>query len=370
MAIAQQALTLNPDRSASGLRVTHSIVRASDGALVVGPSLTPLVDGQVYFVRNANAGSFQLALTPGGTVLGVRNGGLTGGPHVFAIEGVNLTSAGSGEQKLVLDLTSAGNGPQRLDGIGAGDTLAGAPSGDLIVTASGSGSGGGFVDVKSSSSTASVDTRLTNTISAGAQLSGLDVVVRTDNRGNVASISTNGGGGFVSIGSADTSASLAATTTLTIAAGATLTATRNLTIDAGATAAGNATAGTNSAGPRQRRPRQRLADAALQHHRRHRRHADRGRGPDGPLAHRGQRERLGDRAGRRARRRHRRGGDGHRGRELLHADVHPRHGAADRRTRRDLGDRRLALRAQLRQVRRRTPSAPAPTRTRPSTRAG
>ena len=248
VAIAQQALALNPDRSASGLRATHSIVRASDGALVVGPSLTPLVDGQVYFVRNATAGSFQLALTPGGAVLGVRNGGLTGGPHGFAIEGVNLTSAGSGEQKLVLDLTSAGNGAQRLDGIGSGDTLAGAPSGDLIVTASGSGSGGGFVDVKSASSTASVDTRLTNTISAGAVLSGLDVVVRTDNRGNVASISTNGGGGFVSIGSADTSASLVSTTTLTVAAGATLTATRNLTVDAGATAVGNATAGTNSAG--------------------------------------------------------------------------------------------------------------------------
>ena len=229
---------------------------------------------------------------------------------------MNLTSAGSGEQKLVLDLTSAGNGPQRLDGIGSGDTLAGAPSGDLIVTASGSGSGGGFVDVKSASSTASVDTRLTNTISAGAVLSGLDVVVRTDNRGNVASISTNGGGGFVSIGSADTSASLVSTTTLTVAAGATLTATRNLTVDAGATAAGNATAGTNSAGLGSGVHANASLTLRYTHHRRHRRHADRGRGPDGPLAHRGQRERLGDRAGRRARRRHRRDGDGHRRLEL------------------------------------------------------
>ncbi len=349
-AIAQQALTLNPDRSASGLRVTHSIVRANDGALVVGPSLTPLVDGQVYFVRNANAGSFQLALTPGGPVLGIRNGGLTGGPHVFAIEGVNLTSAGSGEQKLVLDLTSAGNGAQRLDGIGAGDTLAGAPSGDLVVTASGSGSGGGFVDVKSSSSTASVDTRLTNTISAGAQLSGLDVVIRTDNRGNVASISTNGGGGFVSIGSADTSASLAATTTLTVAAGATLTATRNLAIDAGAAAAGNATAGTNSAGLGSGVH----ANASLTL--RYSTTADIAgtltAGADltarSHTAVNGNASATAQGGGL--------GVDADATATVTvdssspHADVHPRHGAAHRRTHRGLGDRRRAVRAQLRPV--------------------
>ena len=104
-AIAQQALTLNPDRSANGLRSTHSIVRANDAALVVGPALTPLVDGRVYFVVNPTAAGFQLAETPGGPAIGVRNGGLSGGPHSFAIEGVNLTSAGSGEQRLVLDLT-------------------------------------------------------------------------------------------------------------------------------------------------------------------------------------------------------------------------------------------------------------------------
>ena len=161
---------------------------------------------------------------------------------------MDLTSPGSGDQKLVIDLSSAGSGTQRFDGIGTGDTLAGAPSGDLKVTASGSGSGGGAVDVKSASSNSSVDTRLTNTISAGAQLSGLDVVIRTDNRGNVAAISSNGGGGVVSIGTANATATLTATTTLTIAAGATLTATRNLSVDAGAAPSGSATAGTNGGG--------------------------------------------------------------------------------------------------------------------------
>ena len=243
------ALTLSPDQTTDGKKVVHTFNRAKDAALTTDAVGTKLVDGQVYFVVNRTASSFQLANTIGGTAIGVRGNGATdGGPHVFAIEGVNLTSSGSGQQSLIIDLTSQGAGKQRLDGVGGGGTLAGAPSGDGIATASGSGSGGGVIDVKAATSTASVTPKVSNTIGGSAQISALNIVVQTDNRGKVSAISSNGGGGLVSIGQANATATLTATTTISIAASAMLSATNNLTIDASATVNANSVAGTHSAG--------------------------------------------------------------------------------------------------------------------------
>ena len=237
-----QPLALDPDRTTDGTKVVHTIKRTNDAPL------TGLVDGQVYFVVGTpTATSFQISASRNGTALNADNN-LDGGLHTFAIEGVDLTSVGAGDQSLVLDLTTQGAGKQRLDGVGGGGTLAGAPSGDGIATASGSGSGGGVVDVKTATSTATVTPKLSNTIGGSAQLTALNIEIKTDNRGRVSAISSNGGGGLVTIGQADATATLNATTTISIASSAILTAANSLTVDASATVGANAKAGTQSAG--------------------------------------------------------------------------------------------------------------------------
>src|SRR6185436_19977921 len=114
--------------------------RAADAAL---PNL---VDGRAYFVVNATATTFQLSATLGGTAISLNPGALTGGPHGFIRDGVNLTSAGSGVQSLVIDLTAASSGLHQL-ATDRTDTFIGAPSGDRVVTASATGGGIGILDI-------------------------------------------------------------------------------------------------------------------------------------------------------------------------------------------------------------------------------
>ena len=91
-------IALTPDQSADGSVAKHSLTRPQDAPL------PGLVDGQTYFVVNRTDTSFQLASTPGGGPIGLNTGGLTGGPHRFEVEGIDLQGAGTGVQKLVLDI--------------------------------------------------------------------------------------------------------------------------------------------------------------------------------------------------------------------------------------------------------------------------
>jgi len=110
MAIPQQFITLAPNTTDAGRQVVHTLVNANDAPLA---GLTP---GQVYFVQNAASGSFQLSTSFNGTPIFFGNGGRTGGPHSFQVQGVNLTSAGSGQQDLIMDIHSA-SGTQRISSV-------------------------------------------------------------------------------------------------------------------------------------------------------------------------------------------------------------------------------------------------------------
>ena len=171
------AINLAPDKSdpvaggtPTGRAVTHSLTKVQDQALFTGnPAATPdsstgLVDGRVYFVVAvaSDGSSFQLSKTLGGPAMALNPNGYTGGRHQFFIEGINLTSPGSGRQDVVLDLTG-GSGTKQLESGGTANFV-GAPSGDRIVTASAAGGGGGFIDVRGANSTASTSPSITLSI--------------------------------------------------------------------------------------------------------------------------------------------------------------------------------------------------------------
>src|SRR6185295_13898493 len=221
-------LTLSPDRSTpNGKATVHSLVKTND------LPLSGLVDGRAYFVVNRHAGDFQLATTPGGAPIFFSNGGRTGGPHTFAVEGLDLQGGGTGSQYLIFDMSSLGTGTQKLDGIGGSQTLAGAPSGDQISTASSSGSSGGAIDVRAANASSTVHPTVTNTI--GGVIHAGTINITTDNRGMVGANTRSSGGGLVSIGDADAATSATTDTTITIDSGAQLIATGNVNINAGAT---------------------------------------------------------------------------------------------------------------------------------------
>ena len=187
------------------------------------------------------------------------------------------------------------------------------------------GLGGGLVDVKNRRARpTSVDTRRPTPSVPVRSLSGLDVVAQLDRQRNVASISTNGGGGFVSIGSADTSA---------VAGGHDVADHRRGARSPRPAAPHDRDAGAT--GGRQRDGGHERAGLGSGVHAnasltlRYSTTADipgcyRGCGPDGPLAPRcnGNSSATAQGGGPR---RHRRGGEGTVDAKTFDADVHPRH---------------------------------------------
>ncbi|HUI48361.1 MAG TPA: hypothetical protein VL119_06675, partial [Acidimicrobiia bacterium] len=194
-----------------------------------------LTDGVTYYVINHTTNTFQLSATPGGSAIAldptdpVTHATLTGTSHI-GTEGVDLTSAGSGTQQLVIDLTSTSSGTQQLEGVGGARALAAAPSGDGIVTSAASGSGGGIVQVGSSNTEAHSTPSVNTTIGTHANLSGNDVVVSASSIANVSASSANSGGGLVAVGSANSSISASTTGIVSLGAGASITAAHDVTL--------------------------------------------------------------------------------------------------------------------------------------------
>ncbi|HZM79421.1 MAG TPA: hypothetical protein VFC19_27135, partial [Candidatus Limnocylindrales bacterium] len=222
MAAPTVAIALNPNKTTAGRGVLHTLRRAADG------SLPNLVDGRVYFVINRTATSFQLAATPGGAAIALNPGALTGGPHSFAREGINLTSTGGGTQKLVLDLTAPSTGIHQLSSEGA-DDLHGAPSGDQVVTASSSGSGFGGLDVGGSTATASATPTVKTTIQA-ATLTAARISVLSDAVALSRAVSSSGGLSVINVGGSIAIARAGTDSSVEIKDGAVLTATGDLAV--------------------------------------------------------------------------------------------------------------------------------------------
>ena len=170
------------------------------------------------------------------------------GTYSLRTEGVDLTSAGIGEQQLAVDLTTAGSGTQRLDGVGGARGLASAPSGDGIATSAASGSSGGIVRVAGANTHATSTPTVTTTLGASAALSGNDIVVRANAIGLAVASAANSGGGLVSIGDANAVATVDAQGKVDIGASAQLDARHDLTLESKVTEQVASLSDTNGGG--------------------------------------------------------------------------------------------------------------------------
>ncbi|MEQ1826278.1 MAG: hypothetical protein ABL921_10035, partial [Pirellula sp.] len=238
-------LDLFPDKVSDNGRISlHSLRR------VAHESLNGLVEGNVYFVSDRTGTSFRLKDGIGNYVF-FNDTGRSGGEHVFQVEGVNLTSAGGSStgvsHLLVLDLNST-NTDGKFSGIGGASAVAGAPSGDRQATASTTGVGGGFVDVSEASATSSMTVSTNLSIASQAQLFANNIDVRTDSYISVKAVSDGQGGGFVSVGEADTTASAKHYSTIDVGTNAVLTANNNLTIRSSGNSVVNSDATTGNGG--------------------------------------------------------------------------------------------------------------------------
>ena len=183
------AIGLTADQSPNGKLTRHRL--DADGDFEIGN----LDDGRGYYVVGANGSTFQLSHTLGGTAINLTDGG--GYPHIFRVEGLDLTGAGSGEQRLVLQL-SAGTGPQKLDGIGGPSGAA--SSSDGVISATAAGGGGGAINVSTASSDATTTLVISATVEANAHVKGRDVTVTTHGTALAKGVAGNAGGGAISIG--------------------------------------------------------------------------------------------------------------------------------------------------------------------------
>ncbi len=230
------AIPLNPDKTAAGRSVVHTLQRDAD------KPLPNLVDARVYFVVNRTAATFQLAEAPGGTPLSLNPDALTGGPHRFTRDGLDLTSAGAGDQKLVIDITGTSSGTHRLAGGGVG--FVGADPSDRTTKASAAGRGKALLQIGRVTARAIARATVEAVIESGATLRAGRITVTTDAVVNSQGVSSNGGGAAVAIGGSTTVGTASTDSHVTIARDAHLTATGDIAI--GSTSELN---GSSSASP-------------------------------------------------------------------------------------------------------------------------
>ena len=221
-------ILLTPTKDAADRSIVHSLRKVGDQAI------GGLTDGVTYYVSDSTATTFKLkdslgayiALTPTDPV----SDAVLTGTHSIRTEGVDLTSLGTGEHELAIDITGAGSGTHTLEGVGGARALAGAPSGDGVVTSAASGSGGGVVRVSGASTDASSTPTVNINVQSGAALSASEVVIEATAIGNASSLSANSGGGLVSVGSADSAVAVNTTGTVNFGSNASVDAINDITI--------------------------------------------------------------------------------------------------------------------------------------------
>ncbi len=149
-----------------------------------------------------------------------------GGGHVFRTEGIDFTAQGATVQKLIFAIAPvAGPGPkdEKLAGIGTAIPFS-AIGGDQIVSASATGGGGGVISVSSADSWAVADATVSASVGANASVTGRTILVKTDGHADAKAVSANDSGGLISVNPAKAEADVHLTSTVTVAAGAALTA--------------------------------------------------------------------------------------------------------------------------------------------------
>src|SRR5262249_50419446 len=108
-------LQLSPDTSTAGLKATHTLLIQGQEP-IGGPA-----DGNTYYLDVINGTDFQVKNSAGSVIT---PSAAPGGTHRFSSEGVAVTVASSGTERLVVNLTSNGtccsdpNAPHVLIGVG------------------------------------------------------------------------------------------------------------------------------------------------------------------------------------------------------------------------------------------------------------
>ncbi|MEO0465131.1 MAG: hypothetical protein AAF216_01205 [Pseudomonadota bacterium] len=209
------------DTSDEARQVEHSLREVED------EPIGGLTEGNSYYVVGGN----QLSLTQGGPAINLfLTGPATGGTHEFVAEGVDLQDGGPGSgQTLVVNLTSSSISGV-FDGVGGAGGFAAPSADDGVVTASGSGAGGGLIQ-NGDAETKALATVTTNlTVAGGAAIKGANVTIATDSALGAASTADGGGGGGISLGGAKGDADGRHTTSLTVGENANIEATGNIDV--------------------------------------------------------------------------------------------------------------------------------------------
>jgi hypothetical protein len=181
-----------------------------------------LIDGRSYIVTAASGSSFQLE-DPATLAVETISAGGGSASSTFSIDGLRLTSQGSGAQELLFPITP-GSGSQQLVGIGANIPFA-ASTGDGTISASATGGGGGAISVSTADSHVNYAPTVTTEIGSNASLtSGSNITVTTHGYVRGSTISSNGGGGLIAVTTAAAKTAISFTNNVKAASGATLTA--------------------------------------------------------------------------------------------------------------------------------------------------
>ena len=152
---------------------------------------------------------------------------------MFALEGVDLTAAGTGQQRLIIDLDpSAASGTHRLIGTG-GSAFTQPTVGDGVTTASATGLAIGAIAVQGGHATATSAPTVTVNVGGTGNPTSLfanDIIVTTNSVVQVKTSSATDGGGLIGVGDSHANGTADTTSTITVGSDAQLTTLGNVTI--------------------------------------------------------------------------------------------------------------------------------------------
>jgi Ca2+-binding RTX toxin-like protein len=215
------AITISVASNATG---TYALQRASIGGLV---------GGEAYYVVNPTSTSFQLATSPSGTAISLTAPGGSGGSFQFFQAGLALVPS-TGTQELRIAFTSTGSlGQEELltpDGLPL--TAIQAPPGSGVSQASGTGGSGGGIEVGEPSSSVNSTFTISAAIDATYINAAQGVSITANSQPNLSSYASNGAGGFIQIGNANTTLSFTNQNSVSVGGGTTIVTGGAFSMDA------------------------------------------------------------------------------------------------------------------------------------------
>jgi RTX calcium-binding nonapeptide repeat (4 copies) len=194
--------SIDPDGSIldGGRSTVHSFVLASNAPMkFFDGSNNVSMDGRTFYVRNPTTNTFQIALTPGGSVLSLTAAPGASGNHKIGPENVGLLSTGAGIQTIRIDLTDPNVSGTLLGEGGVPLNQVSPPTGDGESSSKSSGSTGGVIAAQFNTSTVDFNTHVSAYLS-GQVTAGDDVRISGTSTTNANARAINAAGGFIGVG--------------------------------------------------------------------------------------------------------------------------------------------------------------------------